>query len=149
MVNKKKNNKQWSDIWIESDGVHMLKMTYDSIFNGNAPDYISDDYVISFENITKLKKLDYKKKCVMLASLKDSSVLIEVPVTSFDDRLILKKNMLHKTVGTKRKTAILIAAVVLVFCLANVDYANLFKKLNESAKHIDLQRASIEYKGSR
>ena len=55
MVSGKGINKQWNDIWIEEDGIHMLKLAYESLFKSKeAPSYIGDDYVIHFDNIKDL-----------------------------------------------------------------------------------------------
>ena len=138
-------NKQWSDIWIEDDGIHMLKMACDRLFKENKPDYIADDYIIKFENVKKLKRLDYKDKNVMLVKLKDSSVEFEVRVNTFDQYVALKKKALFKTVGTKRK-ALLAACFVGLFCiLVQINYVDIANKIAKSAKNVNLQRAKIEY----
>ena len=58
MVSGKGINKQWNDIWIEEDGIHMLKLAYESLFKSKeAPSYIGDDYVIHFDNIKDVSEL--------------------------------------------------------------------------------------------
>ena len=138
-------NKQWSDIWIEDDGIHMLKMACDRLFKENKPDYINDDYIIKFENIKKLKRLDYKDKNVMLVKIKDSSVEFEVRVNTFDQYVSLKKKALFKTTGTKRKTLLAIAFVGLLCVLVQINYIDIANKLAKSAQSVNLQRATIEY----
>ncbi len=139
MVSGKGINKQWNDIWIEEDGIHMLKIAYDSLFNSfNAPSYIGDDYVIHFNNIKRLEKMYYRGRRVMLVSLYETDKQFEVTVKNYKDYRILKENLMTRTVGTKRKFALAAVLTVMIVLLSNVNYNKLFKNLCESAKNIDL-----------
>ena len=148
MVSGKGINKQWNDIWIEKDGIHMLKVAYDSLFNNkkeklNAPEYIKDDYIISFDNITKIEKMYYKGRRVMLVSLKDTKKQFEVTVKNFQDYRIIKQNLMTKTVGTKRKFALAAAITIAIVLSSNVNYNKLVNNLIESAKNVDLQKTDV------
>ena len=147
MVSGKGINKQWNDIWIEKDGIHMLKIAYDSLFNSKkgkvvAPDYIKDDYIISFENIKKVDKMYYKGRRVMLVTLYDTDVQFEVTVKDFSDYRIIKENLLHKTVGTKRKFALAAVLTIIIVLMTNINYSKLLNNLLESAKNVDLGRVN-------
>lgn len=142
-------NKQWNDIWIEEDGIHMLKLAYDSLFNSKygtikAPDYIKDDYVIHFENIKRLEKMYYKGRRVMLVSLYDTDKQLEVTVRNYKDYRVLKSNLMTKTVGTKRKFVLAAVLTILIVLASNVNYKKLFKNICDSAKNVDLSVATMK-----
>ena len=154
MKSGKNTNKQWSDIWIEKDGIHMLKIAYESLFNSKytqtktiVPEYIlKDGLVIKWDNIEKLRKLDYKNKYVVLATLKDTDVKVEVPIKSMEEKIIVKNKLSFRTVGTKRKILALAACAVAIAYLTTINYDRLFYKLSESFNHVNLSVATTKTK---
>ena len=149
MVSGKGINKQWNDIWIEEDGIHMLKIAYDSLFNSKygakkAPDYIKEDYIIRFNNIRKIEKMYYKGRRVMLVTLYGTDKQLEVTVRNHKDYRILKQNLMTKTVGTKRKFLLAAAVTFAIVYLSSINYGVLFKNLSDSAKSVDLSKTEIQ-----
>ena len=80
----------------------------------------------------------------MLVTLYDTDVQFEVTVKDFRDYRIIKENLLHKTVGTKRKFCLAAVITILIVMLTNVDHTTLFNNLIESTKCIDLGRVNTE-----
>ena len=149
MVSGKGINKQWNDIWIENDGIHMLKLAFDSLFKSkkeSIPSYLDENYIISFDNIKKIQKMYYKGRRVMLVTLKDTDVQFEVTVKNFNDYRIIKQNLLTKTVGTKRKFALAFVLTIIIVLLCDVDYRKLKDDVVQAALHIDLTDTNFKMK---